>query len=1265
MCRVLVLDDDLFGGQTVKTVIEDRSDNMVDVVTSSRQAVDLVTRSLQEGAPYEVFLIDQQLEDWENGIEVMQALRRISPDSETIIFTGYGDNMVGMNAYKAGAFRYLPKPFENEELLYLIEAIHERRKTQQEHGWQMVFSKMMEAALQGRNFLDAARVIVNYSLELGFERAHLFWIPTGEDINRNNLFIGMACAGNNRIPKFWPNLYPVAQWFDLDFSGETNDAVFIRDFRDLSSSTHPEEFGYRLPVLEATILPIRQANALKGLLLLDYDQTRRAVSELERSLLNLFARQVSVVLNQASLHGREQWLLRESAIIQKIGREITTKAASANLIDLLEEIRRQIGEMIDVSNFSVFLVNEENNELTFPLLYENDVRIHSSSRVLDHGFEEYLLASQQEILLSHEELVSFIREKQIDFRGTIPYSLLGVPLRMEARTIGGMIVCQYSVQGTEYIENDKRILFSVADQVAGAIQISRLSEAEREETRRMQVLHLASTEMLRIAQENEDHFWLTLLTIATSDFGLGFNRALLFVEEENFRRLRGRMGVGTDNLEDARRDWERDEKRGYDFQDFLNELRNGKRHTTSFESLVGQVEIDIDLASGADVVSQVIREKGMLLVSEDEVDTRLPAMITQTFSLTHCAILPIRAGEQVMGLVIVDNKHNRELLSERSLARLQSLLDNAGLVYRALMEQKKSASLLSANFEILGGAKDQSLQITLSRICSTAQSFTGADWVIILPLREGGNRHFDLDNVGYAGTLKNPLKEVIGDSPNFGGISQRVLRRGTLVVDDIEDRKNPINRQLKISEHHFIKSEGVKALIGAVVRSRDDEEPLGLLYLDYREPQAFTDLEKQQALSFASLAGVAISNARRMDELQQRRQLKTAKEIAETIGTGLDLEKTMEAVIQILHTVFENTHLCVLLYQSDIDALKFAPATLRYYKIQNPQYRRQNNFPLSERSIACRVARKALQTGEVESENIGNVMEDVDYLPLNKEIQSELCVSLMSTKDDLLGVLVLERENVYGFDETDVDLVKTVAQQLSVAIERAQQSEELEFRSTVAAQTAWAADIAHEINNQVDQIRNLAYMLTDRLEGEPELQGFARRIEESASTLLNTGPWSNQPPQVLKLDLLLERYLKELAGQRNIDVDFQLNVPEIYICVNPVQFQHVLRHLVRNAARAMSRSKVRKLTIVTRPLNGDTVEILFRDSGPGISKEVQLSIFQRRVSTKSRGGFGLLLVRQMIDGMDGHIRLVPQNKGRGATFSIRFPIATVMGGSVE
>lgn len=1262
MCRVLIVDDESFSGQIAKLVIETNSKNTADFTTTTDEAIDLVTRSIVNGKPYEAFLIDQQLGNGENGIELMRTLKSISPDTETIIFTGYGDSADGLNAYRAGAFRYLTKPYDNQELLYLIDALREWRRTRQEHGWQKIFSEMMEMALLQHSFHDTANVVVTYSLKLGFERAHLFWVPTGADINVENLFIGIACAGQNRIQNFKDRLYPLFEWFDPHNIAASFNAMFLREFQREGSLVANTQ-GYRLPLLEATLLPIRRADSLVGYLLLDYDQLRRTVSEHERSLLNLFTRQISVILNQASLHGREQWLLQESSIIQNIGRQITTKAASVNLIDLLEEIRKQIGKLLDVSNFSVFLKNEENNELDFHLSYKNGKRCKEISHSID-GFEDYLMNSRRATLSSYMDLDQFMPDHQMNSSEETPPSLLGVPLRIENQTIGGIVVSQYSNQRGEYFERDKSILLSVADQVAGAIQISRLSEAEKEDARRMQVLQKASTEMLRIAQENEDHFWLTLLTIATSNFGLGFNRALLFLGEENLRRLCGCMGVGTEDREEAIRDWKRDERRKYDFQNFLDNLNTNtkKRRRTPFEILVQQIQLD--LTGEKNTIDRVIREKKRVIVSANDISSQLPREITDNFSLSTCALLPLRAGNKVLGILIVDNKHNRKPLNERSLDRLQSLLDNAGLVWETHREQKKSESLLDANYKILSGARDQPLRETLNNICKTARTFSGADWAIILPILEDSHRQFDVSNVGFDGELKNNPVSGIVDSTHLGGISQYVLRRNTLVVDNI-DTENSINQQLNISQHHFIKSEGVKALIGAAVRSRDDERPLALLYLDYRQPHRFSELETKQALSFASLAGVAISNARRMDELHQRRQLKTAKEIAETIGLGLDLEKTLEATIQILHTVFEETRLCVLLYQSDIKVLKFAPATLKYYKIESPKHRKQDTFPLNGRSIACRVARKALQTRRVECENIEDVTTDADYLPLSPGIRSELCVSLMNTKNELMGIFALERDRLHGFDSADEDLVKTVAQQLSIAIERAQQSEELAFRSTVAAQTAWAADIAHEINNEVGQIRNWTYLLREQLGNDSPLLKYAKKIEESASVLSSAGPWSDQPVQVIKLDPSLERHINNLVLQRDLTAEFHLCAPGIYIQVRPMEFQHVLRQLVRNAARAMSNSRTKKLMISTHRLDESTVEILFQDSGPGFPEDVRLSIFQRPITTKGRGGYGLLLVRQMIEGMNGHISLVPHKKGRGAVFSIQFPIASLMNGTVE
>jgi GAF domain-containing protein len=397
----------------------------------------------------------------------------------------------------------------------------------------------------------------------------------------------------------------------------------------------------------------------------------------------------------------------------------------------------------------------------------------------------------------------------------------------------------------------------------------------------------------------------------------------------------------------------------------------------------------------------------------------------------------------------------------------------------------------------------------------------------------------------------------------------------------------------------------------------------------------------------------------------RRSQLKTAQEIAETVGTGLSLETTLGASMQILHKVFDNTRMCVLLYLEDINALKFAPGTLEYYKIPAPAYRKQETFPLDGKSVACRVAKDALQTGNVEYVNVGDVKSNPDYLPIDPKTRSELCISLMSTKDELLGVLVMESYNLHGLDHVDEELVKTVAQQLSSAIEFAQQSEELEFRTTVAARTSWAADMAHDINNEVAQIRNWAYMLRERLKDNPDLQEYAKKIEESASVISSSGPWSESPPEVVKLDLVLTRYAKKLSDQRNLPIDFHLNAKDIYIRINPVYFERVLRHLIRNASRAMVNSKVRKIIITTNTVSDSTVEILFQDTGPGISGELQLSIFQRPITTKNTGGFGLLLVRQMIEDMGGQIRYITQKKGHGAMFSILFPIVSVMDGAVD
>lgn len=406
------------------------------------------------------------------------------------------------------------------------------------------------------------------------------------------------------------------------------------------------------------------------------------------------------------------------------------------------------------------------------------------------------------------------------------------------------------------------------------------------------------------------------------------------------------------------------------------------------------------------------------------------------------------------------------------------------------------------------------------------------------------------------------------------------------------------------------------------------------------------------------LKDLAHSRRFRLDAARQHSQFKVATDIAEAVGASVNLEKTMNAVLETLRGVFEKTRLCVLLYDKREKKLRFAPATLSFYEIGNPQYAHQDAFDLNQGSIACRVARKAMLHKKVECETVGDVSQDADYLNLNPSTNSECCVSLLNTHNELLGVLALERERLNGFAEDDLDLIKMAARHIGIAIERAQQSEALEFKSTFAARTSWAANIAHEVYNKVGNILTWAYLIKNTAEDNSEIKEWANYIEESVRELSNAIPRDNAPTEIANLDDALKSILDQITVGRNVETEFMPDAADVFIRVNLAYFQHVFRHLLNNAMRAMNDIDEKKIIVVTKALE-DKAEIHFEDIGAGICDDKRASIFHRPFTTQQNGGgFGLLYVREIIEEMmKGEIELLPYQEGRGAIFCIQIPIA--------
>ncbi|MDA3961515.1 MAG: sigma-54 dependent transcriptional regulator [Planctomycetota bacterium] len=112
--RVLVIedDDDL---RTVSTALLRAADYEVDAAACAEDALALAARNRYDGV-----LCDMMLGE-SNGLDVMEAIKGIQSQAEVIIATGYASVETAVSAMRRGAFQYLAKPVNTQELLLLME----------------------------------------------------------------------------------------------------------------------------------------------------------------------------------------------------------------------------------------------------------------------------------------------------------------------------------------------------------------------------------------------------------------------------------------------------------------------------------------------------------------------------------------------------------------------------------------------------------------------------------------------------------------------------------------------------------------------------------------------------------------------------------------------------------------------------------------------------------------------------------------------------------------------------------------------------------------------------------------------------------------------------------------------------------------------------------------------------------------------------------------------------------------------------------------
>ena len=229
-----------------------------------------------------------------------------------------------------------------------------------------------------------------------------------------------------------------------------------------------------------------------------------------------------------------------------------------------------------------------------------------------------------------------------------------------------------------------------------------------------------------------------------------------------------------------------------------------------------------------------------------------------------------------------------------------------------------------------------------------------------------------------------------------------------------------------------------------------------------------------------------------------------------------------------------------------------------------------------------------------------------------------------------------------------------------------QTQQELLHKEKLASMGQLAAGVAHEINNPLGTILLFAdVMYKEAPEDDHRRDDLKMIINETTrcknivADLLNFARQQEVLAQETDVHALLEQVAEGVRHQpvfERVEIVRQFSPDLPTIQADPAQLQQVFVNLLNNAAEAMEGGGT--ITLATRPVNGQWVEIKVSDTGRGISEENLGKLFAPFFTTKALGkgtGLGLSIVYGIIKMHRGQIAVQSQ-VGQGTTFTVTLPV---------
>ncbi len=235
----------------------------------------------------------------------------------------------------------------------------------------------------------------------------------------------------------------------------------------LVSEQHLQPVG--VMALDWLGVPLKWQDEIIGVMVVQTYTSGERLTQEHQQLLMFISTQVAIAIQRKRAEQMQQSIYR-----------ISEAAHHARSLDDLYQLLHQIvNELMPARNFGIALYDAATDMIRFPYFVDEDYQLVAPPpRRRANGMIEYVLRTGQPMLGTQDELTALIEREGMRPVGRPSQSWLGVPLKVQDRSIGVIVVQTYR-PGERLTDEHKQILTFVSTQVMAAIERKRAEQVQQ------------------------------------------------------------------------------------------------------------------------------------------------------------------------------------------------------------------------------------------------------------------------------------------------------------------------------------------------------------------------------------------------------------------------------------------------------------------------------------------------------------------------------------------------------------------------------------------------------------------------------------------------------------------------------------------------------------------------------------------------------------------------------------------------------------------